>query len=103
MDKPRHFEGVKFEPGQGYLPDHDEPLMCFDPKRYDPDAADKARAILERYRRPNREICLRVEQADRLEQAIEEAIHAAKVTHGTEQRSERTQDATSSTPLPGAG
>lgn len=26
--KPRHFEGVKFEPGEGYVPDHDEEVTA---------------------------------------------------------------------------
>lgn len=77
MDKPRHFEGMKFVPG-GYVADHDEINMAFDPKRYDPDSCNKARDLLAEYRRPNGEIVLPLERCDRLQQAIAEAIHASR-------------------------
>lgn len=53
-------------------------FMAFDPKRYDPDSANKARELLDEFRRPNREIVLPLARADRLEQAIADAIHDAK-------------------------
>ena len=33
QNKPRHFEGVKFVAGRGYLPDHD-PLVYADGRRH---------------------------------------------------------------------
>lgn len=76
--KPRHFEGMVFVPGQGYMPDHDETPMTFDPKCYDPDSCNKARDLLAEYKRPNGEIVLPLMRANRLEQAIADAIHAAR-------------------------
>lgn len=53
--------------------------MCFDPKRYDPASAHEARELLAAYKRPNGEIVLNLQRASHLEQAIEEAIHNAKI------------------------
>jgi hypothetical protein len=52
--------------------------MCFDPKRLDPQTAEIARNLLDKFRRPNREIVLGIKCADRLEQAIEDALHAMR-------------------------
>jgi anti-sigma regulatory factor (Ser/Thr protein kinase) len=58
----------------------DKPLMAFDPKRLDPASAHAARELLAEFKRPNGEIVLNLQRSSRLEQAIEEAIHNAKVS-----------------------
>lgn len=55
-----------------------KPLMAFDPARYDPDSCNRASELLAEYKRPNGEIVLPIERANRLQQAIADAIHDAR-------------------------